>query len=291
MDGGWCGTELPESLMFNTLMMVSGRPAVNASVVISANTQEYNLIDDAFGGVAPSGITAVDLTINSGVIVYGVTEPAMDLTGLPDGSYINMTNLGHVIGFGGAAGDGMSVESETDGLSCIGSEFGGSAGSAGGDAITCDGDVALNITNAAGFIFGGGGGGGGGSSCLRGSAPCQSGGGGGGGGGAGSMSVGGAAGAAGDSTWFSTTVCTASVGNVGTGGSSGAGGSGGAGCGGACTGSAGGAGGEYGASGTVGSGGGKAGGAGGDSVSHTGAGAVTYVSGGSQGVDIKGTTS
>lgn len=101
--------------MFGTLMMMSGKPVVNKSIIISANKENYNLINDGFGGVAPTSRTAVTITVNSGIYVYSddAALPAMNLTGLPDESTIQLTNLGYIIGGGGDGGDGMSVETES----------------------------------------------------------------------------------------------------------------------------------------------------------------------------------
>ena len=272
--------------------MLSGRPRVGKNIIISTDTTNWDIIDNGFGGIAPTGPASVVIQVNSDVNISGILNGiAMDLKGLVDGSTIRIVNLGNIYGQGGLGGDGRDVWSEEESGICAVATTGGSAGISGRDAIQVDGNVDVTIENVDGRIWGGGGGGGGGNSRERSVPPCQSGAGGGGGGGAGADVAGGPGGSGGSSTQFGIPVCTATSGNAGTGGVSGAGGSGGAGCGGSCTGGPGGAGGDFGASGVVGGFGGLAGGSGGGSVNHLGAGSITYTTGGVQGVDIKGATS
>ena len=102
--------------MFAATMMMAGKPLVNLSITISENTENYNLITDGFGGIAPTKITVVDIVIEAGVIVYSdsTVTPPLDLTGLPDGSTINLANLGLVIAAGGSGGTGRDSFAETD---------------------------------------------------------------------------------------------------------------------------------------------------------------------------------
>jgi hypothetical protein len=281
-------------MSFGNMMMMSGGGRGTKTIVISVNDSNWNLITDGFGGSAPTIETDVMITVNSGIDVVGGTTslPALDLTGLPDGSTISLTNLGNLYGAGGDGGDGEGCFGNPE-PSCDGFSSGGSAGSAGGPAIQIDGDVDLTIANASGKIWAGGGGGGGGDSCFNiGGSSCCCGAGGGGGGGAGGSSGGGTKGlggtggsASGDCSFV------AADGDDGTGGASGAGGAGGAESTPAdCTGNGdGGAGGAFGAAGSVGLGGGRAGGSGGLAVDNNGTGTTSFSSGGVQGVDVKGT--
>jgi len=96
--------------------MMSGKPRINKSITISENTENYNLITDGFGGVAPVGIVTVNIEVGAGVIVSSssTSTASMDLTGLSDGSIINLTNLGLIISKGGSGGTGQRVFAETD---------------------------------------------------------------------------------------------------------------------------------------------------------------------------------
>lgn len=94
--------------MFNA-MMLTGRRSISASVIISTNQTSWNLIDSVFGGVAPAVPATVSITVNSGIVVT-----SMDLSGLPDGSAITLTNNGFIYGTGGAGGSGQGVFAETN---------------------------------------------------------------------------------------------------------------------------------------------------------------------------------
>ena len=261
------------------------------SIIISSNTNNWDLITDGFGGVTPSRKIVVNLTVNNAIVVgsSSTATPAMDLTGLPEDSVINLTNLGTIAGRGGDGGDGSDLETDSEGGCSVLTQNNGQDGSDGGDAIEYDGtNVDLNLTNAAGEIFAGGGGSGGGGSCFS-SGTCNGNAGGGGGGGAGG-SVGGSGGSA---TRNAVPIVNGdgSNGAAGGTGSSGAGGSGGAGgTNSACSGKAGGDGGDYGEDGVAGTGGGNGnGGSAGLAVKKNGTGTTTFVTGGVEGTDYKGT--
>lgn len=145
------------------------------SETISVTENDYNLL--ARLGFVPITPLTATLTVNAVVGSSAASIPAMDLRGLPAGSTINLTNTAHILGCGGAGGDG---------------NFNGDNGEAGGVAIYGPGPgVTLNITNVAGQVWGGGGGGGGGGYTPKYFNPYEpayivgSGGGGGAGGGAG----------------------------------------------------------------------------------------------------------
>ena len=86
------------------------------------------------------------------------TTAAMDLSGLPSGSTINLVNLGYIIGQGGSSANGGWASYPGSGTSIASATLAG----AGGNAINGPGSgVTFNITNGSGHIWGGGGGGGG----------------------------------------------------------------------------------------------------------------------------------
>lgn len=153
--------------------------------VIASDCQNFNLLDRI--GSAPGTSLTVTIIVAQGVHVTSAstTTPAMDLTGLHTGSTINLTNLGLIMGKGGEGGNGGSEYNDSGGPG-IGPYFGGDYGRDGGIAIKGPGSgITLNITNAAGYIFGGGGGGGGGGFVGAGGDEAISAGGGGGGAGGG----------------------------------------------------------------------------------------------------------
>ncbi len=127
------------------IMMMGAGGVIN--LVISVNTPEYNLFTAAG---SPLTAVTVNLTINSGVYVYGsVTSGAgLHIPTFPAGSIINIFNNGLIVGKGG---NGGGTVSDSQGL----------PGQQGGTAIKTV--YAINITNN-GSILGGGGGGGGGES-------------------------------------------------------------------------------------------------------------------------------
>lgn len=258
---------------------------------------EWNLLDELFGGVAPASAVQVFITITgqTEVVSDTVGVPALDLTGLPDNSSINIINQGDVYGHGGAGGDGESyVSNDTSGCQ-ITSNPKATAGGDGGDAIVYDGTgVNLEIDNVNGRIFGGGGGGGGGRGCFSG-LPCIGQAGGGGGGGSGGAATGGLTGAggsggtstrngSGDPAWQGSDGANGPTGPTGGGGAGGARATGLV-CGGH---EDGGDGGDFGAAGTQTTGGGAAGAAG-KAIENNGTGSTSFLTGGVQGTDVKGT--
>lgn len=180
--------------------------------VISSNDTNWSALAEI--GYTPTIPLVVNVTVNAGILVRATvtTTPAMDFSGLPSGTVINLVNNGNIQGRGGNGGTGGNVTS-------------GSNGAAGGNAIKAPGSGrTFNVTNASGSIWGGGGGGGGGAACALWNnvdlAYDSTGGGGGGGGGAG----GGGGGGAGSGTEGSGSVGTA--GTTGAGGGEGSGGAG-----------------------------------------------------------------
>ncbi|HSV90920.1 MAG TPA: hypothetical protein VLH80_07455 [Nitrospiraceae bacterium] len=139
---------------------------------------------------SPGGTPTVNVVIPAGVTIQGGSPatPALDFTGFPSGSTINLTNNGYVLGCGGDGGKGgeygQSGSSITD-------ETSGANGTDGGPAVKGPGaGINFNIANP-GFIWGAGGGGGGGGAAGTGSPRSSNGGGGGGGVGGGHPGFGG----------------------------------------------------------------------------------------------------
>lgn len=255
----------------------------------------WDLITEAFGGIAPTTPTTVEITVTSqtNIVASSTANHCMDLTGLPNGSSILLINNGEIIAAGGNGGKGKDRELEEE-QQCVDFPVSNAGiGAGGGNAILYDGDFNLTIDNENGLIFGGGGGGGGGSSCWN-SNSCTGNGGGGGGGGAGGVPTGGKAGGAGQQG-ESRTFGDLNALNPGTpaaqpGGQapSGGGGSGGApGGNGSCTARAGGAGGGFGEPGTQPFGAATPGTAG-LAVNNDGSGTTVFSTGGVDGVDVKG---
>jgi len=135
---------------------------------ISVNKLNYNLATAATAaGWNGTDALLATVTINSGIYVYSnSTGTAAFASGaIPADSTLALINNGHIMGMGGAG----ACYNNTN-----------VAGTAGGQAMNIDADLAMTITNGSGHIYGGGGGGGG--SWLSGG---RSGGGGGAGGGVG----------------------------------------------------------------------------------------------------------
>jgi hypothetical protein len=149
-----------------------GAGSGNVQLVIAADVANYDLF--AHAG-SPAGVVNVQLTINSGVVVYSNSTgtPALFQSApFAAGSTVTLINNGTICGRGGDGGKGQ------DGPFA---EPGGTPGNPGfdaGDAITLQND--WTIDNSNGYIFGGGGGGAGGYSAY--SSGNGDGGGGGGGG-------------------------------------------------------------------------------------------------------------
>jgi hypothetical protein len=119
---------------------------------ISANTQNYNLLNDmvANGYVNGSGYT-VNITINSGVYVWSdsTSIAGFDTGNITGTGTINITNSGFIMGRGGTGG-GSASRIVSPGVTVV------IPGLPGGPAINTV--RPLNITNNS-FIAGGGGGG------------------------------------------------------------------------------------------------------------------------------------
>lgn len=166
-----------------------GNSVSTSNISIAANIQNFNLFT-ALG--SPSSAVTVNLNVAAGVIITSVNNSvaAMDLSGLPASSTINLTNLGYIIGQGGNGANGGWASYPGSGTSIASSNLPGN----GGNAINGPGSgVTFNITNGSGHIWGGGGGGGGGGA-YDGSGSgngCGNAGGGGGGAGGGIGGVGG----------------------------------------------------------------------------------------------------
>jgi len=253
------------------------------SYTLAENTLDWNLL--ARVGTVGSAIT-VNVTVNQGVIIQASTSgtPAMDLSGLPAGSTVNLINSGYILGKGGKGGIGGSFARAAGDAYSTNQ---GTAGRNGGNAVLGVGTGrTFNITNTNGFIWGGGGGGGGGGfDSVVGNVGAAGGGGGGGAGGG----DGGDEGAAQYSSHVRGT-----QGSTGSTGPSGAGGAGGGGASSGTAGYAGGAGGGFGAAGTAGSVGADANngaaGTAGKAIELNGGSAPTFT-GGSGSPNIKGAVS
>lgn len=130
-----------------------------------------------------------NFTVEQGVSVQATSTatPAIDTTGFPSGSTINLFNFGYIDGKGGEAGAGAAIASGRGAPDQAANGTQAQPGRAGGNAILGPGaGRTLNIYNAGGYIRGGGGGGGGGGASYDGGDLfnyCSGGGGGGGAGG------------------------------------------------------------------------------------------------------------
>lgn len=126
-----------------------GKSSVFA-LVISSNSYNVNVATVATAA-GWDGSSALEVTINSGVWVYGTSTgtPALTVSGsFPAG--VTVVNNGYIVGMGGSGGSGQSTAT-------------GSTGSSGGTALSVS--SAVTFTNN-GTIAGGGGGGGGGGGWL-----------------------------------------------------------------------------------------------------------------------------
>lgn len=253
------------------------------SLSITQSVQDWVMLPllPTIGGAVTVNIAVASGIVLSSTSIYG---PAMDLSGLPAGSTINLINQGYIIGKGGNGADGAAGAYPGSGSTNL------SAGTAqpGGNAISGPGSGSvLNITNAAGHIWGGGGGGGGGGA-YDGLSSTGCGNAGGGGGGAG----GGQGGKGGRLVYISAANFNGGDGTDGTPGPNGVAGTAGSGsnAGAGTTGTSG-NGGTFGATGTTGtastpatlghSGKFSVGGVGGKAIELFGASAPTFISGGS----------
>lgn len=212
------------------------------SFTISSNQTNANLrtlaVNAGWDQSAP-----VVATISAGVYISSnsTSTPALTISGsFPSG--ITLINNGFIVGMGGTGGSGSGVDVNTI--------VGGSAGSAGGLALSVSSAVSINN---AGTIGGGGGGGGGGEGgqytiVFGKTTTAYNVGGGGGGGGRSSAAANSSGGSGGPATFY--TPSPGSSGGAGT--SSGAGGGGAGGTGGGVGAGNGGAGGGWGSAGSSG---------------------------------------
>jgi len=128
---------------------------------------------------APTSAVTVSVTVQSGVFISATSKsiPAFNVgAGWPDGSIIELENLGEIVGRGGDAGSGGLIDTSTI--------VSPTAGDDGGPALDAS-DYPITIDNTSGIISGGSGGGGGGGAarCIGIIAPLSWAGGSGGGGG------------------------------------------------------------------------------------------------------------
>lgn len=168
--------------------LISTATGAGYNVTIESSQNDVNLLA-ILGSLAVSA--TINLTIEQGVLIQAssVSTPALDLSGLPIGSTVNLLNRGTITGRSGKGGDGATIAASGSLLDV----FSASNGAAGGVAILGPGSGnSLNITNADGRIWGGGGGGGGGGvTASTGGLDIANGGGGGGGAGGGAGGRGG----------------------------------------------------------------------------------------------------
>lgn len=264
---------------------ISAGSGATSLLVVTANTTNFVLT--AAIGTVPITATTVTVIVNPGVVIQSVTAgtPAMDLSGLPSGSTVNLINNGYIIGRGGNGAEGAVASYPGSGTTLLSASVAG----AGTQAITGPGTGrTFNITNGNGHIWGGGGGGGGGGAYDGEASGNGCGNSGGGGGGAG----GGAGGKGGRGVYIGGSGSSATDGTPGGAGPNGTGGAAGSlSQSGTGVAAASGAGGGYGVNGTDGTVSGTVvtghtalhttGGVAGKAIELLGASAPTFISGGS----------
>ena len=155
VDGEW-----KSILSNNPISLAEYIPArQSVSVTISANKDDYRLIDDVVAD--PNyleGYTDVSVTIDPGVVIKGNKTPtAFGISGFFTGDRITLTNGGTIAGRGGSGGRGGYTYQQSKSYSTAAPTPGGN----GGNALVLEHKTVL-INN--GVIQAGGGGGGGGSS-------------------------------------------------------------------------------------------------------------------------------
>lgn len=164
-------------------------PAAGATqLTISSNETDVYLFGRAG---SPGSPVTVNVSIAAGVVLEASSpgSPALDLSGFPSGSTINLVNNGYILGAGGDGGMGAEIGASGSSITDLSA---GQKGTDGGPAILGPGSGRnCNITNGSGFIWGGGGGGGGGGAQATGTPSAANGGGGGGGKGGGRSGIGG----------------------------------------------------------------------------------------------------
>jgi hypothetical protein len=88
---------------------------VTINIVISADTNNYNLIDYLSGYGYYAGRSLINLIVNAGVVVGSDSAgtPALTITGLTTGDIVNVINNGSIIGKGGNGGAAGSYTAVT----------------------------------------------------------------------------------------------------------------------------------------------------------------------------------
>ena len=138
-------------------LFFANRRPTGQSLIISSDTENYNLSNVLQGSYDWNGIDPIDATVivNSGVNVFSQLSNVPALTAhVVAGSNFTLINNGNIIGRGGSAGGGGSSGSN-----------GGAAGD-GGDAISLE-NISASVRNNSGANIAGGGGGGGGGGGYR----------------------------------------------------------------------------------------------------------------------------
>ena len=113
-NGRWRLIETPNPLAPNLSRSVPiGYTTIN--IVISANTNNYNLADYLSGYGYNPGHSIINLIVNSGIVVGSDTSgtPALNITGLTAGDIVNVINNGSIIGKGGRGGAAGSYTAVT----------------------------------------------------------------------------------------------------------------------------------------------------------------------------------
>ena len=155
VDGEW------KSILSNTpISLATYIPArQSVSVTISANKDDYRLIDDVVAD--PNyleGYTDVAVTVNGGVVIKGAkTVTAFGISGFFTGDRITLTNGGTIAGRGGKGGNGAYTYQQNKSTATANAEAGGQ----GGNGLVIEG-VPVTLINNNIIQAGGGGGGGGG---------------------------------------------------------------------------------------------------------------------------------
>lgn len=137
-----------------------------SDITLEAGSQDLYLF--ALAGF-PVAAGTYNFTISQGINIHATSTatPAIDTSGFPGGSTINLFNSGYIDGKGGDAGAGASIASARGAPNQAANGNQAQPGRTGGNAILGPGaGRTLNIYNANGFIRGGGGGGGGGGASF-----------------------------------------------------------------------------------------------------------------------------
>jgi hypothetical protein len=148
---------------------------------VTTNQGNFN-ISSAATAAGWDGVASLEMTIDAGVYIYGVSTSiaALQIGSADASTGLSIINNGYIVGQGGAGGRGAYYYTFSSGTQL---DSGGAGnGSVGGGAIFVVFGQFVTITNN-GVIGGGGGGGGGGEARVLGSGPWSGGHGGGGGGG------------------------------------------------------------------------------------------------------------